>query len=371
MIEIGNKCTGCGACCEVCPKGAIKIVEINGFLYPLIDKSMCVNCNLCENVCPQNKKYNGNIKVAYYGNSKDLEIIKKSSSGGVFFELCKYVIKNHGVVVAPGMKKDLLERIIYDKIEDIYKFALGSKYFQCEPFLKYKEIKSKLDDGILVLYSGTPCQIVALKSYLKKEYTNLITQDIICHGVASPTVFRKYLKSIAKKQNVSKVSFRDKSKGWNLFSMSIDYGKNKKYKKLHTKDSFFYLFLRNKILRESCYNCEFKSTNRASDITLGDFWGYTKVTKKDNDTGVSLILVNTEKGKNIIDKLEIDKETLSGEQLKEALLMNTAYDSSVKKPKNYERDMKKLLNSKEFILTVYNIKVKEISEKIRRKLGRK
>lgn len=305
-----NKCTGCMACKNICPKNAITIYEEqDGFKYPKIDEEKCIKCGLCKKVCPViNKLSENQYKISVYASiNKEKDIRLKSSSGGIFTLIAKYIIDNKGVVFGAKFNEKL--EVIHDYIEkeeDIELFR-RSKYVQSNIGDTYKKAKKILMQGRKVLFTGTPCQIEGLLGYLGREYENLYTQDIICHGVPSPKVWRKYIeyKKKEKGEYPLEVNFRRKDiLGWSNFQV------NYKYSKLdenfhHDEDIYMKLFLNNLDLRESCYNCSFKKKNRKSDITIADFWGINNFLPKLNDElGVSAVIINTKKGQEIFENIK-------------------------------------------------------------------
>lgn len=315
MVEIKNKtnCCGCHACYNVCPKNAIEMKEDEkGFKYPVVDKDKCINCGLCEKVCPisnNKKEVEKNIRVYACYNKNEKERIN-SSSGGIFILLAKEIIKQGGVVF--GACLDERFNVIHtyaEKEEDLKKF-MGSKYVQSVIGDNYKKAKKFLDKGRTVLFTGTPCQIEGLKSYLQKDYENLYTQDLICHGVPSPMVWNKYKKyrENTDKDNIKEVSFRNKDNGWKNYNVKFTYS-NKNYRETSGNDLFMQSFLRNTVLRDSCYDCNFKKKYRKSDITLADFWGVEKeLPEMDDNKGTSIVVLHSENGNKLFelikDKLE-------------------------------------------------------------------
>jgi len=309
MINIEDKlnCCGCHACYNICPKKAIGMKEDEkGFKYPYINKSKCINCGLCEKVCPiintRRKEYN--IK-AYACYNKNENIRLDSSSGGIFNLLAEKILKKDGIVFGAKFDKEfnVIHSYIY-KVEDLENFR-KSKYVQSTIGDTYKEAKEFLDNGKFVLFTGTPCQIEGLKCYLQKDYDNLHTQDIICHGVPSPKVWKKYLE-YRKSQDLEEpkqINFRQKDNGWNLYALFLQYNNNT-YKTSHEKDLFMRTFLKDASLRDSCYSCSFKQKIRNSDITLADFWGIKNILPDMNDNkGISLVIVNSDKGRELFDSI--------------------------------------------------------------------
>lgn len=336
MIEIKTKkdCCGCYACYNICPKECITMESDNeGFWYPKIDKDKCINCNLCKKVCPiiNPVKRVDSKKIAYASMNKDEQVRMKSSSGGIFSILAEYIIKNNGVVYGAGFDEDFNikhKRILYSTDLDLLR---GSKYVQSSIGDIYKQVKNDLENNNPVLFTGTPCQVEGLRSYLRKEYVNLITMDFICHGVPSPLVWEKYLKKMKKfkQENIKNIYFRNKDIGWKIFSLKIIFDE-KIYINDLCNDLFMKGFLQDVYLRPSCYNCKFKKINRISDITVADFWGIGNILPKmDDDKGTSLIVIHSEKGKQLFDKIS-EKMISNDVNLNEAIKYNPSMISSVK-----------------------------------------
>ena len=347
MIEIKEKtdCCGCHACYNICPKNAIEMIEDEkGFKYPKINKEKCIECNLCIKVCPIiNKKVMENNIMAYACYNKNEEELKHSSSGGMFILLAKEILKRNGVVFGAYLDKNYNVQHGYIENKKDIKIFMGSKYVQSNIGETYRNVKYFLEKERYVLYTGTPCQIEGLKTYLGKDYDKLYTQDIICHGVPSPLVWEKYkeYRKNMDKNNPIKINFRDKNNGWNDFSMSFIY-KNDKYIASHNGDLFMNAFLKNTILRDSCYKCNFKNKYRISDITLADYWGVNEVEPQMmNDSGVSLVLVNSSKGRELFRLIKnniIYKET----NLDEAIKYNPSFSNSSKMDKNRDKFFKNI-----------------------------
>lgn len=297
VIGLEN-CAGCFSCYNSCPFEAIEMKESgDGFYYPYVNEK-CKDCGICQEHCPvirpvQPKVYD---KPKFYaGWSKDDKIRIKSSSGGIFPELARLVLERGGVVF--GVAWDGLKPV-HVKIgtqEDIQKLS-GSKYLQSWVGSAYREAIEEAKKGKEVLFSGTPCQVAALNTFLSDEiYQKVITVGLVCHGVPSMLVFRKYTEWIERKYGkVSAISFRDKRKGWEDFCMVLKLENGKEIARYHYLDPFFYGYLKNLYLRSTCYKCPFAKIPRFEDITLGDFWGYPKELK--DKRGVSVVLANTQKG---------------------------------------------------------------------------
>ena len=338
------KCTGCHACYNICPVNSIKIEPDNdGFLHSAIDEKTCINCGRCQRVCPVIKDYIGNKKgQAFACINKNEDVRLQSSSGGVFSLIAEYVLSQNGVVFGAAFNDDFGVKHIEILSEDeLYKLR-GSKYLQSTIGDTYKKAEEYLKQGKMVLFSGTPCQISGLKSYLGKEYDNLILQDFICHGVPSPAVWKKYIEFRETRSNLKAKTayFRDKTYGWKKFSLKCIFDNDDEYVQTLDKDEFMQSFLKNLCLRPSCYNCHSKSINRESDITLADFWGIDNVLPEMNDDkGTSLVLVNSQKGKDVFHKISanmIYKEV----DIMEAVKYNSSAYKSVDYPKNRDKFMK-------------------------------
>lgn len=326
MIKIRDKtqCCGCSACYNICPKNAISMKEDEfGFQYPVVLNDICINCGLCERVCCYLNEYTDkNIldkSIAYGGWINDNHIRSISTSGGIFTAISEFIINSKGIVCGAIYDEELeVIHAIVDNMDDLKKIN-GSKYVQSNIKNNYRLIKSYLDDDRYVLFSGTPCQVSGLNSYLGKEYDKLYTCDIVCHGVPSPLVFRKYKKELEETNNskIIKINFRDKKTGWENYSFSCKFKNGKEVSDKYNLNPYMKAYLADIDLRESCPTCKFSKLPRYSDFTLGDFWGVDNYypNLNTNDKGTSLVLVHTIKGdkliKNInniyIEKCELDK----------------------------------------------------------------
>ena len=308
MEKIVSKvfCTGCGCCCNICPKGAISMIsDNNGFKYPVIDHEKCINCGLCKKRCPIFLGKNKTLNECYAAYNTDDHVLMSSSSGGIFYQLASLVLEDNGIVIGAAFDNNqkLVHTIATNK-NDMLKL-MGSKYLQSDLKKIYKIIKETLTNK-KVLFVGTPCQVAGLKSYIGSENPNLICVDLICHGVPSIKLFEKYVEElqISNSDVLNKYNFRDKSTGWDNYSVSIKFGNSSK-KELSTNNSYMKLYLSNLALRESCYNCNFKLGNKYSDITLGDYWGIQNFHKDMyNKKGVSAVIINTKKGAEVFDKIK-------------------------------------------------------------------
>lgn len=302
-----NLCTGCTACASICPKSAITMIkEKDGFKYPQIEQSRCIDCGLCVKTCPIiNTKQNIALNQCYVGYAKSEDVKKNASSGGIFHLIANYVLENSGIVIGAAFdKKNKLKHIAIESKQELEKLK-GSKYLQSDLNDIFIYIKENIKNR-LILFVGVPCQVAGLKAYLKKDYENLICIDLICHGVPSPKLFDKYIEELELIQNDKLVDykFRDKSTGWDTYSNKAIF-KESNITELQNKNQYMRLFLSDVALRESCYNCKFKLDNKYSDITLGDFWGVKNYyPEMYNKNGVSAIILNTSKGINIFDTIK-------------------------------------------------------------------
>lgn len=304
-IKEKSKCTGCGACKCSCPQMCIAMVEDSeGFLYPKVDEKLCVHCGKCDGVCPVlNNSPNNTADKAYSARALEKDVQLKSSSGGVFYYLAVNCIKIGSVFAAAFDDEFVLRHSEVPNTEELEKY-LGSKYVQSDLGDTFILIKEKLENNELVLFAGTPCQIAGLKNYLGREYDKLITVDFICHGVPSPLVFRKYINYICEgnPKKIESILFRDKTDGWENFSFRINFRDGNPIITNKNEDLYMRAFFDNVFLRPSCYDCNFKTVKKYSDITLGDFWGVKKYNELlyDKD-GVSIVLINSKNGQSAFD----------------------------------------------------------------------
>lgn len=326
MISIDNPfptrkvyCTGCGACFAICPQSAITMKYDNcGHLEPVIDFTKCISCNKCERECPVNNvpQFNAPLQVLA-ASSLNQDALSTSSSGGIFSVLADYVLKNNGVVYGVAMNFDSngQVKVTHKRVSSCKNIQClyGSKYTESEASTVYRQIKEDLKQGIQVLFVGTPCQVAAVIR-ITKNPSNLYTVDLVCHGVAPQKMFQDYVKDLSEKKHVKLSSFRFRSKilGWSLTGELEGVKVNgRKIKKVVpcTSSSYYSLFLSGFIFRDSCYSCRYAQRMRISDITLGDFWGVNRYSHLVTSLiaqgvqlseGVSCVLVNTQKGKEIL-----------------------------------------------------------------------
>ncbi|MCI2108036.1 MAG: Coenzyme F420 hydrogenase/dehydrogenase, beta subunit C-terminal domain [Bacteroidales bacterium] len=308
MIKLDDRrdCCGCSACASICPQSAISMLPDGlGFLYPSIDMDKCVNCGLCERVCSFNDDYDNKFEIhepiAYGARHKEYEQVLLSQSGAAFVAISDIILNSGGVVYGAAFGNHF--SVIHERastMEERDKFR-GSKYVQSDLRGVFQSVKKDLQSGMKVLFSGTPCQVSGLASYIGNCHKdNLYLVDIVCHGVASPGVWQEFLNYLEKKRNkaIMKVNFRDKNFGWASSKETFIFEGEK------GKQKFKYHFYRNLYFRPSCSKCHFANIHRPGDITIGDFWGHEKVVPDfyPDNKGISIILVNTDKGKRLFDE---------------------------------------------------------------------
>ena len=318
-----SKCSGCGVCHDVCPVNAIVMQEDkNGYKYPDINPDVCLKCGKCRRTCPlSNQEKNDYKQVAYIAATKEAGKSYRSSSGGVFPLMCEKLLSEGGVIYGAEISKHedglfYVSHICVDSPTEVSKLY-NSKYIQSNTTGIYSDVKEKLNAGKKVLFSGVPCQIQGLKNFLGKDYPNLLTVEVICHGVPSHKIFHKYQQYLEKHIDgtMTGISFRDKTRGWDK-NICVEYvdkrGITKKKIIPFYQSSYFMLFLKGDILRDSCLACPFASRKRAADITLGDYWGaeyehphFVKANgnKSLRRQGLSCVIINSDKGRSMFDKI--------------------------------------------------------------------
>ena len=342
MIDKVSKqdCCICRACGEVCPVHAIEFKEnYHGFYYPVIDKERCIKCQKCANVCPslhESFKVQGGYPITYVGKSKDDVNRMESSSGGIFSEIVKKFYPNNYVAGAVFDRDFSLKHIVSNDI-DVIKKMRGSKYVQSDNSGEFVRIRELLNNN-KVLYCGCPCQVLGLKHFLGTEIDNLYTIDFICHGIPSQEMLNEYIAFREKKakSKLTKLKFRDKKYGWHSSCCCCSFENGKHYYAPITVDPYMFGFLSGYNMKESCYSCKYKHSVSGSDITLADFWGAEVLcAEMDDNKGLSAIIVNTEKGKELLKELSIEKIEIS-------------LNSIVKYNKNYLYSTKKNQNSDAF-----------------------
>ena len=340
-------CTGCSACAQSCPKFCIKMQpDKDGFLRPVIDENLCITCGKCKKICPVNHppKDDNVIPQAFAAKYLNDAVREASSSGGIFSALAEKVLQYGGAVIGAGfdaefnvVHKVCTESIFLDELR-------RSKYVQSNVNEMFLEAFKRLENGQIVLFCGTPCQIGGLKAFLEKEYANLYLVDFVCHGVPSPKVWKKYLSFREQDagEKIQHVNFRSKISGWCNYSMLMEFSNEKKYIGNVREDLYLRSFVMNMDLRPSCNQCMFKQVHRQADLTLADFWGIKDIEPSlDDDKGVSLVLLNTDKGRKLFESLESVLSTKAVDY-KTAIQKNPSITKSVLRPPLRDQFMKQL-----------------------------
>ena len=339
MINIVEKkdCCGCTACVQKCPRYCITLDDDNeGFLYPQADRNKCIDCGLCEKVCPWlNTPEKTHCQEVLAVKNRNEEERMASSSGGVFILLAKMVLKKKGVVFGAVFDKNWEVEHIYAETLDGVKLMMGSKYLQSRIGDSYRQAEKFLKEGRKVLFTGSPCQIAGLHNYLRKDYANLLSVDFLCHGVPSPGIWRKYLdetfnlsahraatgkntvlfSSLSPMPVITGIEFRDKKlNGWKKYSFvvrgksALEADKNSVLlSDIYSDNPFMKGFLADIYLRPSCYDCKCKNGGSHSDLTIADFWGVQHLMPDfDDDKGIGLVLVSSEKGKQVVNNIDVE-----------------------------------------------------------------
>jgi coenzyme F420-reducing hydrogenase beta subunit len=315
LLNSKEDCCGCRACANACPKDAIRFkVDEYGYYYPVINEKLCVGCNNCLKTCDfQQKNVDGHMPLrGYAARHKDPAVYGSSTSGGTFTALAQYVLEKKGVVFGCVFGDDMVPKhVAAESLENIAAMR-GSKYVQSDTGLIYREVKDNLTAGRWVLFTGTPCQVAALYSFLgNTDKTQLLTVDIICHGVPSPGVFSKYIDFLTRKygRRVTNFQFRNKRYEWErpVIKVSFEKGKDKWW--FTTEDVYYENFNKGNFHRPSCFNCKYACLKRYGDVTIGDFWGYQKANlKMSKKEGISCCLLNSAKAVEIFKGLPIQAE---------------------------------------------------------------
>lgn len=309
-----SECSGCNACGDICPTKAISFkIDIEGFWYPVVNEDTCINCELCTRICPDiniaklKKNDFKEPKHAIAAVSRNMYERWNSTSGGAFSAFAHYIYEQGGAVGGAVYADDFhVENFISDNPEDLDRLR-SSKYLESYAEGYYTKVKEYLEKGVKVLVCGTPCQMTALRSFLRKDYENLIIVDFICRGVNSPKVYRKYLDSLEASHGSQIVKIKAKSKelGWRNLTRKVTFADGQVYNGVLMEDDFRRGYHTNVYCRPSCYECVFKGFPRISDITIGDFWGIENYAPNlDNNAGTSLILLNSEKGKKYFEDVK-------------------------------------------------------------------
>lgn len=331
LINNKKDCCGCSACKNICSQNAITMkTDEYGYVYPEINYDKCIRCGQCKKICSyQNDVLLQDVRSAWVASSKDEKIIVNSASGGVFAVIAKKILEENGIVIGVSLEKidgKLIPKHIKIDSVDYLRKMQGSKYIQSDMGNIYIEIKKELNKKKKVLFSGTPCQVAALKYFLGKNYENLYTIDIICHGVPSIKIFQDYILNLEQSLNMEIINFkfRDKSIGWGLCGKIKYKKKDKIMEKILPAgiSSYYNLFLTSEIYRENCYSCKYAKRKRIGDITIGDYWGvreehpeyFYNNNKFIEKKGISCLIVNSTQGEKLLDEvkeyLNLEKSTI-------------------------------------------------------------
>lgn len=348
MIHITDPadCCGCTACASICAHDAITMQpDCMGFLYPTVNTTLCTDCGLCETVCAFNEHYDTSLNLpqpeAYAARHKSMKEVETSRSGAAFIAISDWILQQGGSVYGAGYTEHF--RVVHKRAttrEERDEFK-GSKYVQSDMGKVFRQVKQDLKNGMIVLFSGTPCQTSGLNAYIgKKLREKLYLVDIVCHGVPAPYLWRDYLSYLEKKQKakICWVNFRDKQEfGWKAhketFKFIKFFGGGKKM-------SFTFLFYQHIMFRPSCGKCHFTNTKRPSDITIADFWGWEKTDPDINadNKGVSLVLCNTEKGRQLFKEVKYDMYVIPA-KLENCMQPNLQYPTTIHpKRDKFEQD---------------------------------
>lgn len=322
MHEILNKvdCCGCSACFSACPTKAIEMrPDDEGFYYPTVIKELCINCQLCEKVCPMNVDVDTapeQERKGYIVRSKNETVLMDSSSGGSFTPIARWIIQHGGIICAATYDKNkvVVHRLSED-IDSLPSFR-GSKYVQSNMGSCFQQIKAELQTGRLIAFFGTTCQVYGLKQYLNKEYDNLFCVDLVCHGTPSPKLWEKYVKYHENKEKapISNINFRSKKYGYHVGSLTLEFENGKRYCASARTDYMLRAFFSEIASRPSCYQCHFKTVNRCSDLTVYDAWHAAELNNKikDDDKGFTHVIVHTASGhamlREILDSIDVYEE---------------------------------------------------------------
>ena len=380
MLEVieKNKCCGCSACFSACGHQAITMqLDSEGFEYPIINEEACVDCGLCQSVCPvlqyekrkDVREKNSDAQIGFSARNKNYSQRLVSSSGSIFPPIAEWILDNNGLVVGAAYDNDfnVVHKIVESK--DELCVLQGSKYLQCKADNEtFKYIRKELKNGRKVLYSGMACQVEGLKSFLRKDYDNLYTIDLICMGIPSYVVWQKYLSAFFGDEKIKSINFKEKSKGWDTFTFRVDTDK-----RIFKERGMHNLYLRSMFLswnmRPSCFQCPFKNAKRISDFTLADAWGVYHSTPDINDNkGLSSVIVHSNKGLELwnILKDKIDSVQVSIDDI-------AAGNSNLITNKPQTGDRKLFfetlnVNSKEAFLNLCSIRKAPLKQRIKNKL---
>ncbi len=334
MIRISDKslCTGCTACMSICPSQCIVMRrDREGFDYPVANPDRCIGCGKCERVCPVLNPRETSVPLETFA-ARNERFIDGSSSGGVFPSVAEKTVEEGGVVYGSVVNEDMTIGHTDASDMDGVGRMRGSKYVQSDLYGTFDEVRCHLEEGRKVIYTGTPCQIAGLKSYLGHEHEGLLTIDCACHGVPSPGLWEKYVKALEKAHGakMKDVRFRDKSRSWMRYDFVCMYEDGTVGRGRYVDNPYMVLFGQDMILRPSCYRCPARQGRSGSDLTLADLWSVAgTMPEMNDDRGVSLVLVNTEKGRGALSEAGLDMKPV---EMSEALKNNGGFAGSISVP---------------------------------------
>ena len=340
MVQEKESCTGCGMCAAICPSSAIQMqMDSHGFLYPTVDTAKCTDCGLCTRKCPVSTPPQVSAHTdVLTGYAKDETLLSVSSSGAIFPVLAAEIIRRGGIVFGAAFDENF--DVVHTSAETLSELAAlcSSKYVQsCVPADCYSQVKKTLAAGRWVYFSGMPCQVAALKSYLGREYETLITQDTACHSVPSPMVWKDYVTELEKQHGgkLTGFSFRNKTTGWESYCVRAEFNNGRKFQQPAIDNPYQRGFLKGLYSRNSCFSCRFKGIERCSDITLADYWGVKGIQPETyNPQGTSLILLHSDKGRALLDNC---KDKLQTETAADgAFALNPAVLTPIQKSARYD-----------------------------------
>ena len=340
MVQEKESCTGCGMCAAICPSSAIQMqMDSHGFLYPTVDTAKCTDCGLCARKCPVSTPPQVSARTdVLTGYAKDEVLLPTSSSGAIFPVLAAEIIRRGGIVF--GAAFDTNFDVVHTTAETLPELTslCSSKYVQSRiPTDCYSQVKKTLAAGRWVYFSGMPCQVAALKSYLGREYKTLITQDTACHSVPSPMVWKDYVTTLEKQQvgELTSFSFRNKATGWEVYHIHAAFDNGKEFRQPATENPYQQGFLKGLYSRNSCFSCRFKGIERCSDITLTDYWGVKGIQPEAyNPQGTSLILLHSDKGRALLESCRDKLQIITAAD--GAFAYNPAVLTPIQKPARYD-----------------------------------
>ena len=303
-----TECCGCMTCVNICPKDVIAWKRDKmGFSYPVVSyPDKCIHCNKCNDLCPNKREWDYSINVGEvlcaYNHNKQERLF--SSSGGIFPLLCKSILRQGGVCYGVSFQEDFQpHHVRIDHMKNL-QAILSSKYAESKIGYIYRLVKNDLKENKLILFSGTPCQIYGLKHFLGRTYDNLLLIDLFCYGIPSPTVWQKWIQYVSAGRTPVFVDFRDKSRGWDNYSLKMVFSDGSLYCEPKASDLYIATFSKGAFIRKSCYQCKLKAFPRASDITLGDFQELGEIfPEADPFAGWSMVRLNTEKGRTLFESI--------------------------------------------------------------------